>query len=134
MLISDFAKVGVTLEVDRVEFATWLEDVYSNRDYDLSFVLHVEPRDFANFANPDYYFGYDNAEVQELYQRALTELDPKESAALLAEAARIVSEDHAADWLYNGTTLTALAPGISGFPEESINSRIDLAGVTKAAE
>ena len=35
-----------------------------------------------------------------------------------------------------GTTGTAaaLAPGISGFPEESINSRIALAGVTKAAE
>ncbi len=134
VLISDFAKVGVTLEVDRVEFATWLEDVYSNHDYDLSFVLHVEPRDFANFANPDYYFGYDNAEVQDLYQQALAELDPEKSAALLAEAARIVSEDHAADWLYNGTTLTALVPGVSGFPEESINSRIDLAGVTKAAE
>ena len=134
VLISDFAKVGVTLDVNRVEFATWLEDVYSNHDYDLSFVLHVEPRDFANFANPDYYFGYDNAEVQELYQRALTELDAEASAELLAEAARIVSEDHAADWLYNGTTLTALVPGVSGFPEESINSRIDLAGVTKSAE
>lgn len=134
VLISDFAKVGVTLDVNRVEFATWLEDVYSNHDYDLSFVLHVEPRDFANFANPDYYFGYDNAEVQDLYERSLAELDPEASAELLAEAARIVSEDHAADWLYNGTTLTALAPGISGFPEESINSRIDLAGVTKAAE
>ncbi len=134
VLISDFAKVGVTLDVNRVEFATWLEDVYSNHDYELSFVLHVEPRDFANFANPDYYFGYDNPEVQELYQRALTELDPEASAALLAEAARIVSEDHAADWLYNGTTLTALAPGISGFPEDSINSRIDLAGVTKVVE
>lgn len=134
VLISDFDKIGVTLDVERVEFATWLEDVYTNKDFDLSFVLHVEPRDFANFANPDYYFGYDNAEVQSLYQEALTELDADASAELLAEAARIVSEDHAADWLYNGTTLTALTPGISGFPEESINSRIDLAGVTKAAD
>lgn len=133
VLISDFAKVGVTLEVDRVEFATWLEDVYTNHDYDLSFVLHVEPRDFANFANPDYYFGYDNAEVQELYARSQTELDAEKSAELLAEAARIVSEDHAADWLYNGETITALTPAVSGFPEDSINSRIDLAGVTEAS-
>src|SRR5690606_7059980 len=62
VLISDFAKVGVTLEVDAVEFPAWLEDVYGNHDYDLSFVLHVEPRDFGNFANPEYYFGYDNPE------------------------------------------------------------------------
>ncbi|UWF78252.1 ABC transporter substrate-binding protein [Microbacterium neungamense] len=134
VLISDFAKVGVTLEVDRVEFPAWLEKVYTNHDYDLSFVLHVEPRDFGNFANPDYYFGYDNPEVQRLYREALTELDADASAELLAEAARIVSEDHAADWLYNGATLTAVRPIVSGFPQDSINSRIDLAGVTRAAD
>ncbi|MFD5225094.1 ABC transporter substrate-binding protein [Microbacterium sp. NPDC058342] len=134
VLVSDFAKVGVSLEVDRVEFPAWLEDVYTNHDYELSFVLHVEPRDFGNWADPDYYFGYDDAEVQELYARSQAELDPEKSAELLREAARIVSEDHAADWLYNGATLTALTPGVSGFPKDSINSRIDLAGVTKTAD
>lgn len=134
VLISDFAEVGVTLEVDSVEFPTWLEDVYGNRDYDLSFVLHVEPRDFGNFANPEYYFGYDNPEVQRLYTEALGEVDPDKSTKLLAEAARLVSEDHAADWLYNAETITALSPEVSGFPTDSINSRIDLADVTVAAE
>jgi len=134
VLISDFKKVGVALDVNSVEFPTWLEDVYTNHDYDLSFVLHVEPRDFGNFANPDYYFGYDNAKVQDLYAKALAEVDPDKSAELLAQAARIVSEDHAADWLYNGETITAVSPIVSGFPEDSINSRINLAGVTVSAE
>lgn len=134
VLISDFAKVGVTLDVDSVEFPAWLEDVYTNKDYDLSFVLHVEPRDFGNFANPEYYFGYDNAEVQSLCAEALAEVDPDKSAELLAQAARIVSEEHAADWLYNGETITAVSPLVSGFPEDSINSRIDLAGVTVSVE
>lgn len=134
VLISDFNKVGVTLEVNSVEFPTWLEDVYGNHDYDLSFVLHVEPRDFGNFANPDYYFGYDNADVQRLYTEALAEVDPDASAKLLAEAARLVSEDHAADWLYNGATITAVSPEVTGFPKDSINSRINLAGVTVLSE
>ncbi|WP_341934882.1 ABC transporter substrate-binding protein [Microbacterium sp. LWO14-1.2] len=134
VLISDFQKVGVTLKVDSVEFPTWLEDVYTNHDYDLSFVLHVEPRDFGNFADPEYYFGYDNSEVQGLYSKALAEVDPDESSKLLAQAARIVSEDHAADWLYNGATITAVSPVVKGFPQDSINSRINLAGVTVAAE
>jgi hypothetical protein len=30
----------------------------------LSFVLHTEARDFENWANPDYYFTYDNPEVK----------------------------------------------------------------------
>ncbi|UGS28010.1 ABC transporter substrate-binding protein [Microbacterium resistens] len=132
VLVSDFKKVGVDLTVNSVEFPAWLEDVYKNHDYDLSFVLHVEPRDFGNFANPEYYFGYNNPEVQKLYADALAALDEKTSNELLAQAARLVSEDHAADWLYNGATITAFVPGVSGFPEDSINSRLDLRGVTLA--
>lgn len=132
VLVSDLAKVGVTLEVDVVEFAAWLEDVYTNKDYDLSFVIHVEPRDFGNYANPNYYFQYDNPEVQALYAEALASSDQDGAAELLAKAARIVSEDHAADWLYNGATITALLPGVDGFPEDLISSRLDLRGVTVA--
>ncbi|BDV30119.1 ABC transporter substrate-binding protein [Microbacterium terricola] len=134
VLVSDFNEIGVTLTVQSVEFATWLEDVYTNHDYDLSYVLHVEPRDFGNFANPDYYFGYDNPEVQSLYAEALATVDPDASADLLAEAARIVAEDDAADWLYNGQTITAVGDGISGFPQDSINSRLNLAGVAVSSE
>ena len=128
-LVSDFNAVGVTLKIENVEFPTWLNDVYTNHDYELSFVLHVEPRDFSNWANPDYYFGYDNTKVQELYAKALATTDHAESDKLLAEAARIVSEDHAADWLYTGETLTAHLPNVTGFPANSVNSRINLANV-----
>ncbi|QEW02544.1 ABC transporter substrate-binding protein [Microbacterium lushaniae] len=134
VLVSDFDEIGVTLEVESVEFATWLQDVYTNHDYELSFVLHVEPRDVGNFADPTYYFGYDNPEVQDLHAQAQVAVDPDESAELLAEAARIVSEDHAADWLYTGATITAVGDGVSGFPVDSVNSRIDLAGVTVSSE
>ena len=131
-LVSAYHEVGVELKVETVEFPTWLEDVYTNHDYDLSFVLHVEPRDFENFANPDYYFGYDNAEVQELYAEAMATLDADESAELLAQAARIVSEDHAADWLYTVEPITAIGDTVSGFPTDSTNSRLNLSAVTVA--
>ncbi|GAB3615948.1 ABC transporter substrate-binding protein [Okibacterium endophyticum] len=126
ILVSQFHDVGVTLNVNNVEFATWLNDVYTNKDYDLSYVDHVEARDFGNWANPDYYFGYDNAEVQALYAESVSAVDPGVADEKLREAARIVAEDHAADWLYNATTLTAVREGITGFPTDSLNARIDL--------
>jgi peptide/nickel transport system substrate-binding protein len=129
-LVSAFNDVGVTLTVESVEFATWLQDVFTNKDYDLSFVRHVEARDFGNFANPEYYFGYDNAEVQSLYAEALASTDEAETDRLLAEAARIVSEDHAADWLFLSTPITAVGATVSGFPLNSLNVRMPLAGVT----
>ncbi|MDQ4212315.1 ABC transporter substrate-binding protein [Microbacterium capsulatum] len=130
LLTSDFKKVGVTLKVNSVEFPAWLDTVFTKHDYDLSFVLHVEPRDFGNFANPKYYFGYDNPQVQKLYTQSQTELDPKKSADLLSQAAEIVAKDAAADWLYEDQTITAVRPGVDGFPQDSINSRLDLHGVT----
>jgi peptide/nickel transport system substrate-binding protein len=126
LLVSQFADVGVTLTVDSVEFGAWLEDVYTNKDYDLSFVDHLEARDFGNWANPDYYFGYDNAEVQSLFQQSVAATNSDDAAALLAEAARIVAEDHAGDVVYNATALTAVADGITGFPTDSPNARLDL--------
>lgn len=129
VLVSDLAKVGVTLAVDSVEFGTWFEKVYVEKNYDLSFVLHVEARDFDNYANPGYYFGYNNTQVQRLYAQAMATVDADAAAELLAEAARIVSSEHAADWLYNGVTITAHRGDVQGFPQDSINSRLDLAGV-----
>ncbi|GAA4778517.1 ABC transporter substrate-binding protein [Microbacterium gilvum] len=131
-LVSAFNDIGVELTVNPVEFSVWLQDVYTNGDYQLSFVNHVEPRDFAAWADPDYYFHYDDAEVQDLYAQSVAALDPDDSADLLAQAARIVSEDHAADWLYAGETIVAVGDGVEGFPVDSINSRLDLAGVTLA--
>jgi peptide/nickel transport system substrate-binding protein len=133
-LVSSFADVGVTLKVDSVDFPTWLKNVYTNHDYDLSFVRHVEARDFGNFANPKYYFGYDNPEVQSLYAQALATTDEQQSSDYLAEAARIVSDEDAADWLFLSTPLTAVASNVQNFPKNSLNVRLPLAGVTVSSE
>jgi peptide/nickel transport system substrate-binding protein len=34
ILVSDLNEVGITLEVNSVDFPTWLNDVYINKDYD----------------------------------------------------------------------------------------------------
>jgi len=133
-LVSSFADVGVKLEVKSVDFPTWLKDVYTNHDYDLSFVRHVEARDFGNFANPSYYFGYDNPKVQSLYAQALATTDEQQSSDYLAEAARIVSDEDAADWLFLSTPLTAVADNVANFPKNSLNVRLPLAGVTVSSE
>ena len=48
------------------------------------------------------------------------------------QAARIVSEDHAADWLYNGASVVAIGTGITGMPIINVNERLNLAELTKS--
>ncbi|WP_156759826.1 ABC transporter substrate-binding protein [Microbacterium karelineae] len=137
LLVSMFDDIGVTLEVDPVEFSTWLQDVYTNRDYELSYVNHVEARDFATWTDPDYYYAMGDADalaqVQDLYDDAMREIDPDASAALLAEAARVVASQHPADWLFTRSDIVATAPYVQRFPASSTSTRLPLAGVTVAA-
>ena len=73
-------------------------------------------------------------EVQALYTQALATTDEQQSSDLLAEAARIVSDEDAADWLFLSTPLTAVGTNVGDFPKNSLNVRLPLAGVTVAAE
>lgn len=127
ILVSNLDDVGITLKVNAVEFSAWLNDVYINKNYDLSFVLHTEAHDFENWANPDYYFTYDNPEVQALYAKSVAATDPDQAADFLKQAAKIVASDQAADWLYNGASVVAVAPTVTGFPTVNTNERMNLA-------
>ncbi|MFT4219441.1 MAG: ABC transporter substrate-binding protein [Microbacterium sp.] len=133
-LVSDLDAVGITLTVDTVDFNTWIDQVYTNKDYDLSLVDHAEARDFENWANPDYYFTYDSPEVQSLYQQSLSAVDEAAAADLLKQAARIVSEDMAADWIFNWQSVQAVATGITGLPADNVNARLFLVDVAKSTE
>ncbi|MFC4245302.1 ABC transporter substrate-binding protein [Gryllotalpicola reticulitermitis] len=127
VLVSEFAKVGVTLKVDSVEFTTWLSQVYTNKDYDLSLVDHSEAHDFGDtWATPGYYFNYSNPQVQSLYAEALATTSAADESAKLAQAAKLVSQDAPADWLYNWTPITAVGTGVMGFPTSGTNNRINL--------
>lgn len=129
LVTSQLAEVGVAVKVSPVEFPTWLSEVYTNHDFELSYVDHAEARDFANYTNPRYYFGYDNPEVQKLYGEALASLDPAEEDKLLKRAAKIVAEDAPAKWLFNYTPTNVVSTKVSGFPEVNTNNRVNLGAV-----
>ncbi|EFA22574.1 ABC transporter, substrate-binding protein, family 5 [Bifidobacterium gallicum DSM 20093 = LMG 11596] len=130
MLRSQLAQAGIDLDVQEVEFSTWLEQVYTNKQYDLSLVDHNESHDIGSWANPDYYFNYNNKQVQQLINDARTAPTEQESEAKLKQAARIISEDAAADWLFNYRVTTAMAKGVEGFPVNMNQSFMPLVDFT----
>ncbi|MCU1527474.1 MAG: peptide transporter substrate-binding protein [Frondihabitans sp.] len=132
LLTTDLKAVGITLKVQQTDFTTWLNKVFIGHNYQLSIVDHDESHDFVNWTNPSYYFGYDNKQVQSLYAEAQASTDPKVVDQKLAQAAKIVADDAAADWLYTATTLTAIHSGITGFPTSSTTARLNLANLAKS--
>lgn len=129
-LRSQLSRIGINLNVNIVEFSTWLQDVHTNGDYDLSLVDHAESHDFYKWTQPDYYYHYDNAQVQALYAKALAATDDEDSVSYLKQAARIVSEDAPADWLFAYRVSVAQAKGVTGFPSRLTQSVLPLWKVT----
>lgn len=100
IIASQFAAIGIKLSLVNVEWAQWLEDVYTNKDFDLTIVSHVEPFDIGNYANPDYYFGYDNKQFQALIETLNGTTDEAKRKELATEAQTILANDAVNGYLF----------------------------------
>lgn len=129
-LKSQLKPIGIDLKINYVEFSTWLQDVHTNGDYELSLVDHAESHDFYKWATPTYYYHYDNKQVQDLYAKALAATSDDEADDYLKQAAKIVSEDAPADWLFGYRVTVAMAKGVQGFPAKLSQSVLPLYAVT----
>ncbi|MFW5933975.1 MAG: ABC transporter substrate-binding protein [Actinomycetota bacterium] len=123
---SQLASVGIDAQIDTLEFpAVWLDEVFDQADYDMSVINHVEPRDIVQYGNPDYYWRYDNQEVQELLEEA-DRGDEETFVENYREVARIISEDAASDWLFLAPNLQIANDQVAGVPENDVGEMFDL--------
>ncbi|MDA0636846.1 ABC transporter substrate-binding protein [Nonomuraea sp. MCN248] len=128
---SQLAQVGINAEIEPLEFpARWLDLVFTKADYDLSIINHVEPRDISIFANKDYYFRYDNPEFGKLLAAA-DEGTEQEQIDNYKAAAKLLSEDAAADFLFGFPNLIVAKKGVTGLPKNAIAESFDFTGLAK---
>lgn len=128
---SQLREVGFTVATDELEFpARWLDLVFSKAEYDISIVAHVEPRDLVKFADPKYYWRYDSPTVRKLVAEADrgTEAD---QVAKLKQAAKVVSEDAACDFLFLLPNLVVTKPDIIGVRRNATTLSLDLTTIAR---
>ena len=74
-----------------MDFSAWLSQVYTQHDYDMTVVAHVEPWDLSQFANPNYYWQYNNPQFAELINKADAAATNTEQETTLKEAAKLLA-------------------------------------------
>lgn len=127
---SQLAKVGITLNIEQIEFATWLDQVYHGANYEITMVLHTDPWTLMYYANPKYYWNYDNPKIQAMVNEVIESSAIAERDEKLKAVARAVSEDAAADWLFTPKALTFARKGTSGYPTSRTGSRFPAYNIT----
>jgi len=130
IIAAQLREVGITAEITNLEWAQWLEEVFKAKDFGLSIVSHTEPMDIGIYANPDYYFQYDNPKFQALMEELTATTDPAGRSAILAEAQAIIALDYVNGYLFELAVSTVAKAELNGLWLNQPTAAVDLTGVS----
>lgn len=126
---SQLRDVGVTVKVEELDFSRWISEVFTNGDYDMTIVAHVEARDLGKFALPDYYWHYGDPKFAVLYNSADQAKSEAESITLMKQAVRYLADDAAAIWLFMLPNLVIAKSSITGISQNATTLSFDLSTI-----
>lgn len=100
IIASELRDVGIDLEIIPVEWAQWLDQVFTKKDYDLTIVSHTEPNDIDIYSRPDYYFNYQNPGFNKVIEELNLTSDEAKRDELLGKAQKILADDAVVGFLF----------------------------------
>ena len=130
IIADQLRRVGIETEITNVEWGLWLQQVFKEKDYDLTIVSHTEADDINIYARPDYYFQYDSAAFQDIMTRLRAESDPARRTELAHEAQRLIADDYVNGFLFQLPKTGVANAGIVGLWPNSPTQANDLTGVS----
>lgn len=130
LVAAQLAKVGVVAKIENVEWAQWLSNTFRNRNFDLTLIDHVEPLDYMNYADPNYYWGYDSKAFRDLAARHGAAVNPKERTKLFGDLQRLIAQDAVNVFLFNRGQMAVARKGLHGLWSSSPIFANDMASVS----
>lgn len=120
-------KVGIKVDVNIVEWAYWLSEVYAGRNYDLTVVGHTGRLDayallvkYKSDGNENY-FNYENSKVDEYLRLYKAEKNEAKRTEYAKEIQKILAEDVPALYIQDPIQLYVTKKNIEGFKSYPIN-------------
>ncbi|MDP3949758.1 ABC transporter substrate-binding protein [Microbacterium sp.] len=131
-LQSQLAEVGITVNINTISADEWYTKVFKERDFEATLQEHVNDRDVVWYGNPDFYWGYDNAEVQQWVAEAEQAATPEEQTELLKKVNQQIAEDAASVWLYLYPQIVVASADVTGYPVNGLNSQFFAYDIVKS--
>lgn len=120
-VIADYlGRVGITVNIENVEWGVWLSDIYAGRNYDLTVTGHTGRLDaytlLARYAteSPENYTNYSNERVDELLELVQVEQDDATRDEMYGEIQDILAEEVPGFYIQSPIGLRVVRKGVSG--------------------
>ena len=135
VLVQQLAEVGITAEIQAVEWESWVSDVYTNRQFQ-STVVGVDASNmtarallerFTSTADNNF-INYSNADYDALFAQAQATADDAEQTALYKEMEKNLTEHAANVYIQDLADLVAVRKGLEGVTFYPIYV-LDLSGI-----
>lgn len=121
VMVEQLKQVGITAEINLIDWSTWLSDVYTDRNYQATVIGldgNLSPKDLLeryqskagnNFVN------YSSEEFDTLFAKAAATTDQEEKEALYKQLQEKLASDSASVYLQDPALLVAVNKRISGY-------------------
>jgi peptide/nickel transport system substrate-binding protein len=130
IIASQLRAVGIDAEIVNVEWAQWLEQVFTNKDFGLTVISHTEPLDINVYGRPDYYFGYDDPVMRALMDGLEATTVPEERIEILRAAQERVAARFVNVFLFQLAKTGVADARIEGLWANSPTQANDMTGVS----
>ncbi len=122
VLKEEFKKIGVTANIELIEWNSWLSDVYSGRDYEATVIgvdaSSLTPRALLSRFRSDAgnnFVNFNSAEYDTAYDAAVASTDDSEQTEYYKQCERILAEQAANVYIQDPAELVALNKKYTGY-------------------
>ncbi|MDD5937259.1 MAG: ABC transporter substrate-binding protein [Clostridiales bacterium] len=121
VIVELLKQVGIDTKIQLVEWETWVNDVYAGRNYQSTIVgldanmtpsnvcfryVSTDPKNFINYSNPKY---------DEIYAKAIVEIDDNKKIEYYKQLQQLLSEDAASVYIQDAANIVALNKKLAGY-------------------
>jgi ABC-type dipeptide/oligopeptide/nickel transport system permease component/ABC-type transport system substrate-binding protein len=126
IVAAELAQIGIHVAIENLEWAQWLDQVFTRHDFDMSIVGHAEPMDYDIYARDDYYFGYSSPEFKSLIAALDDTIDAARRRDLLQQVQRKLAADAVNGFLFQYPRLDIWNAHLQGLEFDNVLGVVDL--------
>jgi ABC-type dipeptide/oligopeptide/nickel transport system permease component/ABC-type transport system substrate-binding protein len=126
IIAAQLGAVGIRANIENLEWAQWLDQVYARHDFDMTVVGHAEPMDYDIYARDDYYFGYSSPDFKALIAALDETVDSVGRRELLQRVQHKLADDAVNGFLFQYPKLAIWDVHLEGLGFDNVLGVVEL--------